>query len=667
MIPPSSSKFRFQRFLDAIASRLGIYSAIGVLILICVGMGTYLQSVVIELDKSLVEFEDQQVRNGYVAMSDVQRLVLVAHQAVNAGVMSKPLATEFRTAADILYVRANHFRQLSEGKENSFIKNSALATLDEIVALADDTVSNDFQDCDLVFKKLISLSSKARENLVQFLDEMRRQADLITEQQAGVMRHQQFVVLANLAGLTLVGSGALLLLRREVLERRGREIAERRSEFLAYFDSLTEIPNRIQFQDKLAEYIQSGAHFALIFIDLDEFKQINDTKGHSAGDATLKHVGRILQDAAENNFGFAARLGGDEFAFIVPTVDLVSLENLCKELLDKGSRYFDYEKGQLKLSFSIGLATSKMIEGSASVIAEALSRATDFALYVSKDEGRNRFTIYDETLEKRFRMRREMLDELLDAIANNALEVHYQPKVNLINGETFGFEALVRWRRNGDLVGPDDFIKLAEESDLVLDIDRFVLNRASSQVSEINRTSGSNFSVSVNLSAHHFASCRIVTWIKEALCDSDLQPTLLTLEITETVEMLDWKSAGEVIAEIRNLGCNIAIDDFGSGYSSLSYLYSTSPDELKIDRSLIIELETSAKARLLLKSVFEIARNLRMDVTVEGIESSQQASILLSMGAKQGQGYLFGRPLIAELAFDAAMLGNATSTLKLNG
>ncbi len=117
MIPPSSSKFRFQRFLDAIASRLGIYSAIGVLILICVGMGTYLQSVVIELDKSLVEFEDQQVRNGYVAMSDVQRLVLVAHQAVNAGVMSKPLATEFRTAADILYVRANHFRQLSEGKE----------------------------------------------------------------------------------------------------------------------------------------------------------------------------------------------------------------------------------------------------------------------------------------------------------------------------------------------------------------------------------------------------------------------------------------------------------------------------------------------------------------------------------------------------------------------
>jgi hypothetical protein len=149
MIPPSSSKFRFQRFLDAIASRLGIYSAIGVLILICVGMGTYLQSVVIELDKSRVEFEDQQVRNGYVAMSDVQRLVLVAHQAVNAGVMSKPLATEFRTAADILYVRANHFRQLSEGKENSFIKNSELATLDEIVALADDTVSNDFQDFDL--------------------------------------------------------------------------------------------------------------------------------------------------------------------------------------------------------------------------------------------------------------------------------------------------------------------------------------------------------------------------------------------------------------------------------------------------------------------------------------------------------------------------------------
>ena len=169
MIPPSSSKFRFQRFLDAIASRLGIYSAIGFLILICVGMGTYLQSVVIELDKSRVEFEDQPVRNGCVAMSDVQRLVLVAHQAVNAGVMLKPLATEFSTAADILYARTHHFRELPEGKENSFIKNSALATLDEIVALADDTVSNDFQDFDLVFKKLTFLSSKARQNFAQFL------------------------------------------------------------------------------------------------------------------------------------------------------------------------------------------------------------------------------------------------------------------------------------------------------------------------------------------------------------------------------------------------------------------------------------------------------------------------------------------------------------------
>lgn len=667
MVLPVASNFRFHRVLDALATRVGIFSTVGMLVLICVGMGTYLQFVVEELDRSLVDLEDQQSRNGYVAMSDVQRLLIVANEMAVASEITTGQKSDFRIAADILYVRSNHFRHLAEDKQMSSMKASSLAALDEIINLADQTVKNGFQNFGETFLRLVSLSAEARRNLVQFLDDMRRQSDMISDRQAGVIRQQQLVVLLNLAGLTLVGSSALLLLRREVLERRGREKAERRSAFLAYFDSLTEIPNRTQFQDELAAYIRSNEDFALLFIDLDEFKLINDTKGHGAGDATLRHVGRILVETAESHFGFAARLGGDEFAIIVPSVDMGLLENLCSGLLTEGAMPFEFENDQLKVSFSIGLATSKMVEGCSSARGEALARATDFALYVSKEVGRNRYTIYDEVLEKRFRLRRAMLDELPNAAANNELEIYFQPKVEMTSRLTYGFEALVRWRRGTVLVGPEDFIKLAEESDNVLTIDRFVLNRAICHVSEMNKLYDRKFSVSVNLSALHFVSDRIVSWIKEALDASQLHPSLLTLEITETVEMLDWKNASEVIAQIRGLGCKISIDDFGSGYSSLAYLYSTSPDELKIDRSLIMELEKSTKARLLLTSVFDIARNLNIEVIVEGIETRQQATILLSMGAKRGQGYLFGRPSPAINAIEDAIADNANAALLPSG
>lgn len=582
MIPQPPQIFRFHRILDALATRIGILVSVGMLLLICLGTGTYLQNVVSNLEETLVAFEDQEIRNGYVAMSDVQRLILVALEAEVAGEMTGDLAIEFKAATDILFVRSNHFRQLDDDNVVSPSKKSSLASLDQIINLADHAIASNYSGFDIVFRQLIFLAAEARQNLVQFLDDMRRQADLISEAQADVMRQQQVVVLVNLAGLTLVGSGALLLLRREVIERRARETAERRSEFLAYFDSLTEIPNRIQFQDKLTAFFKSGQPFSLLYIDLDEFKQINDMNGHGAGDAMLQRVGRILMDCAEVHEGFAARLGGDEFAIIVPTVDMQLLVVLCDDLLRMGAMPLEYENDLLKTSFSIGIATSKMMEGFATGSEVALSRATDFALYASKEEGRNRATIYDEVLEKRFRLRKAMLDELPDAATNGDLEIHFQPKVILSNSSIYGFEALVRWRRGAILVRPDDFIKLAEEGGMVLEIDRFVLNRATQQIAQLNGENGSDFSVSVNLSALHFVSDGIVGWIREALAASKLRPDLLTLEITETVEMLDWKHAGEIIKRIRRLGCKIAIDDFGSGYSSLAYLYSHPQTKLRL-------------------------------------------------------------------------------------
>lgn len=662
-----SPKLDVHRGLDAFASRLGILATIGFLVIACMGMGTYLQSVVGRLDQSLSELEDQQVRNGYVALSDIQRLIIVSQQAINVGGMTAELAIEFQSATDILFVRKSHFEGIKTTRSALPSKQSSLAILDRIVGTADTAIANNFSDLETLSQNLLTLASQARQSLVQFLDEMRRKSDAINEQQAGIVRQQQVVVLAALAGLTLLGSVALILLRREVLQRRAREKAERRSEFLAYFDSLTGIPNRVQFQDSLKQMLEGGSPLALMFIDLDDFKAINDTNGHGAGDAVLRHIGQILTETAEFHAGFTARLGGDEFAIVVPNADINQLNLLCEQLIEQTGRPFEFEGEILKPSLSIGIATTKMLNGERSDSIDQLSRVTDFALYVSKEDGRKRFTIYDEALEKRFLQRRAMLEELPNAITKGGLEVHFQPKVELENGVTYGFEGLVRWRRDNKLVGPDEFIKLAEESGLVLDIDRYVLGRASQLVSELNHTHGCAFSVSVNLSALHFASNKIVSWVEEALETSGLDPCLLTLEITETVEMLDWTRAQKIISEIKNLGCKIAIDDFGSGYSSLAYLHSTLPDELKIDRSLVEELETSPKARLLLSSVLDIARNLEISVTVEGIETACQTTILQSMGAIHGQGYYFGRPMAHQEAFANAIAANDTFHLKRSG
>ena len=664
MITQAPHKRTRSGILDALATRLGILSTIGLLIVGCVGMGSYLQSVVMKLDQSLVELENQQVRNGYVALSDIQRLILVTQRAALAEGMTPELVTEFQSASDILFVRKSHFQGIKTVRSALRSKQSSLAILEEIVEAADAAIANNFSDLNGLIETLLAQSSAARISLVQFLDEMRRQSDMINGQQAGLVRQQQFVVLTALAGLTLLGSFALLLLRSEVLERRAREKAERRSEFLAYFDSLTGIPNRVQFQDCLKRMLGEGTDLTLMYIDLDEFKSINDTNGHGAGDAVLRNTGQILTQAAEDHSGFAARLGGDEFAIVIPSVDIVKLKDISKQLIELTSMPFEFEGEVLEPSLSIGLATTKMITTGLNETIDQLSRVTDFALYVSKEDGRKRFTIYDAELEKRFLQRRAMLDELPHAIENDGLEVHFQPKVELDSGITYGFEALVRWRRGTQLVGPDDFIKLAEESGLVLDIDRFVLGQASRLISDLNKVNGNDFSVSVNLSALHFASNKIVTWVKDALDASSLDPRSLTLEITETVEMLDWNRAQLIISEIKQLGCKIAIDDFGSGYSSLAYLHSTLPDELKVDRSLVKELETSPKARLLLSSVLDIARNLEIEVTVEGIETACQMEILQSMGAVHGQGYYFGRPAPSQVAFADAVASNSSFTIK---
>ena len=651
----ADAKPKLEVVLDALASKLGIVSAVGLLFGICFGVALYLQSVVTQLEKDHEVFEDRQVRNGYVAISDMQRLVRVAQQGVNRGGFDARLGREFQEAADILYVRVDHFRSVLKSGSDLAEGELAIEALQDIVEMADSAIAAKFPDPINLVDRLLRESARARAHLVKFLDIMRRQADQVLVEQSYVVRKQQRIVIANLAGLTLVGSVALLFLRREVLGRRAREKAEKRVAFLAFFDPLTELPNRTQFQDRLSESLSQKQALALVYIDLDDFKLINDTYGHPTGDMVLGHVAALLRDEARELNGFAARLGGDEFALVIPSSDLEILTNLCDRIIAKCRDPLLLEGETVNFGVSIGLVTSQQIGTQEALTVNLLSRVADFALYTSKASGRNKYTVYDQDLERKFWDRRRLIEELPKAITNQELEVHLQPKVILETGEVFGFEALVRWRRDKKLLSPAEFILVAEESGLVVDVDHFVLDRATQLISDWNDKHGTSFSVSINLSALHFSSQRIVHWVEQSLWNAALRSDAVTLKITETMEMRDWKKARHVITELKALGCKIAIDDFGTGFSSLAYLRTMHADELKIDRSLVEELETSEKARLMLTSVLDIARNLELDVIVEGIETQEQADILLAMGARSGQGYFFGRPTPPIDAMSAAM------------
>ncbi len=654
---------RFDGILDALASRVGIVAVVGLLIGVCVGAGLYMQTVVTQLEKNHAIFRDRQSRNGYVAMSDIQRLILVTQRAVEIGEMTPELARAFSDAADIMFVRTDNFDRIMRREETKLPTGAAsIAALNDIVVLADNAIAAGFPDVRLLMEELLAANDVARSHLVQFLDDMRREGDRVLDTQSRAVRKQQIFVLVNLAGLTLVGSVALFLLRREVLTRRAREKAEKRVKFLAYFDPLTELPNRVQFQERLQDLLLDHRPLALLNVDLDDFKLINDTYGHTAGDAVLCHVGSRLMAFADDLDGFAARLGGDEFALVVPSDEIGFLTTLCRDIIDTVAEPYWFEGECFTVGVSVGLATTTQVETTGPTTIDLLSRVTDFALYTSKAEGRRRYTVYDQEIEIKFWQRRALIEELPKAIEEGDLEVHLQPKVTLLDTQVYGFEALVRWRRNGQLVPPGEFINIAEESGLILDVDHFVLGRATQLIADWNARHGTAFSISVNLSALHFASPRIGHWVEQALWDATLPSQLLTLEVTETTEMRDWKQARSILEDLKSTGCKIAIDDFGTGFSSLAYLRTMNAHELKIDRSLVMELEQSDKARLLLSSVLEIARHLELEVTIEGIETAAQATIVAGMGARNAQGFLFGRPLPPQEALTAAMSANASGT-----
>lgn len=404
---------------------------------------------------------------------------------------------------------------------------------------------------------------------------------------------------------------------------------------LAHHDFLTGLYSRVIFSRKLSEAIESGRMTAVLLIDLDSFKEINDTLGHGVGDAVLIEVAERLRSCTPEEC-LLARLGGDEFAIIIEVSavsDVVDLGNLITQSFATPFRQSDQP---LTVGVSIGISSTATVSSGSDLFAKA-----DIALYEAKARRGGNVVVFEPAMEIRLRERKVLLEDLSRAVENNELELAYQPLLDTSSGRTVGFEALLRWRHPvRGLVSPIDFIGLAEESGLIEEIGEWALRAACAEAARWP----SDLSISVNLSTRQLADEGLVNMIVSALLDTGLDHRRLELEVTESALLQETNL--EVLKSIQNLGISLALDDFGTGYSSLSYLQRFQFDKLKIDRSFIIDVSENGKSKAIVSAVVELARILGMSVTAEGVETQAQFDWVAKY-CDQVQGYFISRPMSA--------------------
>lgn len=427
-----------------------------------------------------------------------------------------------------------------------------------------------------------------------------------------------------------------------------RKNAEATIERLAYFDPLTDLPNRRMLQDRLEQGLKRSRRqengMALLYIDLDRFKQVNDSLGHPAGDRLLKELSRRLLAALRDD-DVVCRLGGDEFAVILHDIhheeDVVPVVN---KLLRTIEQPVVLEEGELFVSASIGVSLYPK-DGED---AKTLEKHADMALYHAKEEGKNTFRFFREELNSGVQERIAFDQGLRHALSRQELRLHYQPKLSLVTGRVVGVEALLRWEsKEFGMVSPDRFIPLAEENRLIVPIGEWVL-RTACQQQVAWQQQGLDLNMAVNLSAVQFKSPDLIDRIAAVMTETGIKPDQLELELTESALVEEPDEVVRVLERLRGLGCGISIDDFGTGYSSLSYLKSFPVSVLKIDRSFVRDLTYDSGDRAIAQSVVNMADNLGMQTVAEGVETPEQQEILKQIGCTFVQGFMYARPLPAE-------------------
>lgn len=430
-----------------------------------------------------------------------------------------------------------------------------------------------------------------------------------------------------------------------------RKAAERRIQDLAYYDELTGLPNRRQLHETLAQaFIEASREHlvgALLFIDLDHFKTINDSLGHATGDWLLKEVASRLRRLVRQG-DCLARLGGDEFVLLLPSLSTsppqaeMQADLIAERLIGEIAAPYSHGGQVLHIGASVGIT---LFPGREQEAGDLLKQA-DTAMYQAKSAGRKTRRFFDASMQLQADRRLLIHNELRSALNNRELTLHYQPQHMVEGGEIIGVEALIRWQPPGRaLVSPAEFIPIAEETDLIVDIGNWVLHEACSQYVTWEESGIHVPQLSVNVSAKQFHAHDFVDRIHDVLAATGMDPACLNLEITESVVLGHAEDTISKMTELKTLGISFAIDDFGAGYSSLSYLKRLPADELKIDRSFIQDIPKDGDNMAIVEAVIAMARHMGFNVTAEGVESRQQLEFLQAQGCHFFQGYLASKPL----------------------
>jgi diguanylate cyclase (GGDEF)-like protein len=440
-----------------------------------------------------------------------------------------------------------------------------------------------------------------------------------------------------------------------------RQRAEERIVHMARHDALTDLPNRMMLRERLdheLKRVKRGECLAVLCLDLDHFKSVNDTLGHPIGDELLKVVAERLRRCTREP-DTIARLGGDEFAIIMTGMERpTDAVALAKRIRDSITKPYHLDGHQIVADISIGISLAPMD----ATEPDQLLKNADMALYGAKGDGRGTYRFFETEMDAKMKTRRELEMDLRSALVNAEFELYYQPLVNLKTNEITAFEALVRWNHpTRGLVSPADFIPVAEETGLIIQLGEWVLRRACQETAQWP----AHIKVAVNLSPSQLKSRNLTQLVISALAESGMAANRLQLEITETVLMHNTFNTLATLHQLRKLGVQIAMDDFGTGYSSLSYLRSFPFDKIKIDRSFIQDLSNGAEPLAIVHAVAGLAKSLNMISTAEGVETQQQLDTLQSVGCTEMQGYLFShaRPAkdIVRLFLDTDAMAAAIS------
>ncbi|HXG82467.1 MAG TPA: EAL domain-containing protein [Pyrinomonadaceae bacterium] len=441
----------------------------------------------------------------------------------------------------------------------------------------------------------------------------------------------------------------------EEQDRIGKALRESKEKFrhAAFHDALTDLPNRNLFMETLKFALEKSKNnpnskFAVLFLDINRFKTINDSLGHSMGDRLILHVAKRLATSVREK-DLVARFSGDEFAFILNNISRVEdAIEFAEQIKQKISAPFTLNGRQVFTSFSIGIAMG----GADYQMSEDVLRDADIAMYHAKDEEKD-FVVFDKKMHLRAVTLLQLETDLRVALEREQLCVFYQPIIGLDSMKLFGFEALVRWNHpKRGIVPPNEFIPLSEDTGLIIPLTLWILRQSCEQMVEWQRKSASNkdLVVSVNLSGKHFAHKDLVSQVERILIETGMNPACLKLELTESAMMENAERVISMLKELRALGIKLSIDDFGTGYSSLSYLHRFPIDTLKVDRSFVNAMEDGSENGEIVRTVIALAKTLRLDVIAEGIETIHQLHQLRILGCEYGQGYLFSRPVPLEEA-----------------